>query len=257
MDKVFLKGLHLLETLVLSEEPRGVTDLSTELGLTKSNVHRLLQALVHRGFVQKDHPTGKYVCTFKMWQFGVILGERIEVKRVAEPFLAKLAERTQETVHLSVLDGSEVVYVHKIDSPHPVRAYSTIGGRAPSHCVATGKALLAFMPGDAVATLGELKEFTERTITDPKLLQRELLRIREMGYAVNRGEWRATVGGMAAPIFDARRECCAAVGISGPMDRMTPVIMRELAPVVIETAAAISRELGFSGTPRKLTEYSV
>lgn len=245
MDTTFSKGLHLLEAIALSDRPRGVTELARELGLVKSNVHRLLKTLEHHRLVRKDEVLGRYQCTLKIWEIGSLVAERIDVKHVAAPYMAKLAERTSETVHLSVLEGADVLYIDKIDSPQPVRAYSRVGGRAPAYCVATGKALLAFEADSKIDQL-ELKRFTPRTVVNRDALRRELARIRDQGYAINRGEWRASVCGLAAPIFSSARGPVAALGISGPIDRFPPGVMRDLTPVVVESARTISRELGFS-----------
>ena len=247
MDTTLLKGLTVLEALAASREPRGVTDLAHELGMLKSNVHRLLQTLAHRGYVRKDAASSRYECTLKVWELGALLAERLDVRRAARPHVAALAERTSETVHLSVLDGADVLYVDKAESPQPVRAYSRVGGRAPAYCVATGKALLAHAPDEIVTELSAgLVRHTPRTITDPDVLRKELRRVREVGYAVNRGEWRESVGGLAAPIFDVNRAAIAAIGLSGPTDRLNTNRMREWAPLVMAAASAISRELGFT-----------
>ena len=127
MDKVFLKGLTVLETLAASEVPRGITDLANDLDLTKSNVHRLVQALVHRGYAEKDPLSGRYQCTMRLWQLGSFLANRIEVRPIARPYLGRLVKQTQESAHLSIFDGTRILYIDKIDSPQPVGAYSTIG----------------------------------------------------------------------------------------------------------------------------------
>lgn len=248
MDKSLLKALHLLEALALSDEPRGITELANELGMTKSNVHRYLQTFAHRGFVEQDADQVRYRCTLKMWELGSLIADRIEIKGVARPYMMKLAEQTQETVHLSILDGGEVLYIDKIDSPQPVRAYSKIGGRAPAYCVATGKAMLALLTEPEVTRLcGELVRHSPRTITDPADLRRELDKVREQGYAVNRGEWRASVSGIGAPVLNAAREVCAAIGISGPIERLTPGVVRDFAPLVVDTARSLSMALGYTG----------
>jgi DNA-binding IclR family transcriptional regulator len=245
MEKTFLKGLTLLERLAGSSGPRGVTELANELGMTKSNVHRLLNTLVHAGYVRKHATAGTYSCTLKLWEIATPIITGLEVKAIAANFLRDLANRTQETVHLSILDEDSVIYIDKIDSPQPVRAYSEIGGRAPAHCVATGKALLAFQKGKAGGlSASKLVRHTERTIVDPEDFERELRRIREVGYALNRGEWRISVGGVAAPIFDATQTACAAVGVSGPIERLTLTAMQDIAPRVTEVASAITRQLG-------------
>jgi DNA-binding IclR family transcriptional regulator len=166
--------------------------------------------------------SGKRV-TLKQFELaGSILG-RIDVKRAAEPFMEALAEKALETVHLSVLDDRDVIYLHKIDSTQPVRAYTNIGGRAPAYCVATGKALLAFQSEGYLGRFaGKLKAFTPRTLTTPAALRQEIEQIRQQGYAINRGEWRESVWGLAAQIFDATRRPLSALGISGPAERLKP-----------------------------------
>lgn len=247
MEKGFSKGIKALEALARSDRPRGVTELATELGLVKSNVHRILKLLEHHRFVRQDAATGRYECTLKLWELGSLIAARIDVKRLAARHLKLLADRTSETVHLSVLEGNEVLYIDKIDSPQPVRAYSEVGGRAPAYCVATGKALLAHEPESGLAqVMRHAVKFSPRTLTTLDALARDLARVRRLGYAMNRGEWRESVCGLAAPIFDASGRPVAAVGISGPIQRLTPGALRKFAPVVVDAARAISRELGMT-----------
>lgn len=245
MDTSFLKGLAVLEALALAEKPRGVSELAIEMNMTKSNVHRLLQALVHRGFAAKDPETSRYKLTLKLWELGAYILSRIDLKEVSNPYLRNLAKQTTEAVHLSVLDGTDVIYIDKIDSAQPVRAYSRIGGRAPAYCVATGKALLAYQPACIMERVAaSMEKLTSRTLRNPEELMQELARVRQLGYAVNRGEWREGVCGIAAPIRDSSKTVIAAVGLSGPAPRMGAGVMRDLAPIVMQTAAAISRSLG-------------
>src|SRR5690606_26447050 len=151
MDKTLLKGLHVLETLCqLDGAHYTLEQIAQEVGLTRSNTHRTLQTLAHAGYVRRDPATGSYQCTLKMFELGTRQLSRMDVRRLAPPFMRELARSTGETVHLSVLDGMDVVYVDKIDSPQPLVAYSTIGGRAPAYAVATGKALLAFQAPDYI-----------------------------------------------------------------------------------------------------------
>lgn len=250
MNNTFIKGLAVLETLALAERSRGVTEVADELGLAKSQVHRLLQTLIERGYVRQDADTGRYACTLKLWEYGALIADRVDVRKVATVHLKTLADRTSETVHMSVLDGADALYIDKIDSPKPVRAYSRVGGRAPAYCVATGKALLAYASRSVVGAFqGKLERHTPRTIVTFEELERELERVREQGYALNRGEWRDSVCGVGVPIFGSDRRVVAAVGISGPLERLTPGVLRDFAPLVMDTARTISRELGFSGRP--------
>lgn len=236
----------MLEALTLSEAPRGVSDLARELSLTRSNVHRTLKTLRAAGYVRQTLDSGDYECTLKLFQLGGAVLARVDVKRAAEPFMEALASRTRETVHLSVLDDTDVIYLHKIDSPQPVRAYSMIAGRAPAYAVATGKALLAFQGDGYIARFkGKLEPHTTRTLISLAALRQELEQIRQQGYAVNRGEWRASVCGLAAPVFDSTRGALAAVGISGPIERLKPATLKSFRPDVVQAARSISEALGY------------
>ena len=247
MDRTLVKGLHILEALAQSDSARGVSELARERGLTKSNVHRTLQTLCAAGYVRQVETSGNYECTMKIPKIAAAILGRVDMKRAAEPFMQELASATQETVHLSVLDDMDVFYVHKIDSAHPVRAYSEISGRAPAYCVATGKALLAFQDDSYVQRFGErLRAHTPRTLATQVELRKELAQVRQQGYAVNRGEWRETVGGLAAPIFDAHRKPLAAIGISGPLERLRPQQLKSFTPEVLRAARGISEALGYS-----------
>jgi len=247
LEKTFVKGLELVEALARSDRPRGVTELAVEMNLTKSNVHRLLKTLEHKGYLRRDAGTGHYGLSLKLWELGSSVVSQLDLRRAALPHLQRLADHTRETVHLSLLDGCDVVYVEKIDSPQPVRTYSRLGGRAPAYCVATGKAMLAFAP-DAVirAAARSIHPFTSRTVRNEKALRAELERVRAAGFAVNQGEWRGAVCGVAAPIRDISGAVIAATGVSGPAERLKPRRIKTLAPAVVAAADAISRALGYA-----------
>jgi len=241
MNNTLVKGLLMLETLARSAHPMGVTELATALGIPKSNVHRMLQALVELRYVLRDDDRGTYRASIRLWELGSAVLARLDLRTMALPAMEALLERTRESVHLSVLDGDEVVYVHKLDSPEPVRAYSQIGGRAPAHCVATGKAMLAFESDAFLTSVSRrLTRHAPRTLTDPAEFMREMERVRSQGYAVNRGEWRDSVCGVAAPIRGSDGRVLAALGISGPAERIKPSAFKALAVHVVAAAEAVS-----------------
>jgi IclR family transcriptional regulator, KDG regulon repressor len=252
MNNTLVKGLQLLEVLARSKNPQGVSDLADSLSLGKSNVHRLLQALVELGYVKKDEATAQYQVSLKLWELGAAVEAGLSIKAAASEAMNRLLARTRETVHLSVLDGEQVVYVDKLDSPEPVRAYSEIGGRAPAFCVATGKAMLAWQPQPFLSALvAHLRAYTPRTITQPQEYLREMDNIRTNGYAVNRGEWRESVWGVAAPIRGAEGTVLAAIGVSGPSTRIKPAQIKSLADEVTSAARMVEKSLNGSPVRRK------
>jgi IclR family KDG regulon transcriptional repressor len=244
VDTTLLKGVALLEALATSERPRGVSELAAELGIVKSTVHRILQTLVRCGYVRKSDDPPRYQCSLRMFEFGALLADRIDIKIAAGPYMRRLADKTRESVLLSILDGGEVVYLDKIDSSHSVRAYARTGGRTPAYCSAAGKALLAYEPDDTLDSLLPLRAFTAKTLVDLDSLRKELESTRARGYAINYGEWRDGVCGIAAPIPGVGSRLLGALSISGPTDRLKPTILRKLAPLLIDTANGISESLG-------------
>lgn len=247
MEKTVVKALAVLELIARSDQPRGVTELAAEVNLSKSNVHRLLNTLIKLDYVRQDAIDRKYCCTLKLWELANDIVSRLEARKVAAPFMRELGQLTGETVHLSVLEGTEVVYIDKIESiVHPVRAYTKIGGRAPAHCVATGKALLAHVSSEVLRQLfGSLIRYTPLTITDPVRLETELKGIRDRGFAINRGEWRQHVCGVAAPVRDLSGQVVVAIGISGPADRMSDEYTFRVGPMLRRVAEELSQALGY------------
>ena len=245
MDKTLLKGLMVLDVITnVDDPPQTIETLAERVGLTRSNTHRTLQTLIHAGFVTKGDEGG-YRGGVRLFEMAARQLDKLDLRRVAEPYMRELAIQTTETVHLSVLDGLDVVYIDKIDSPQPIRAYSMVGGRAPAYAVATGKALLAHQPDGYLDSYADtLTKHTPTTVTSLPLLKDEMRKTVRLGYAVNRGEWRSTVGGIAVPIFNALDRPVAAVGISGPLDRFTPLKIKEWAPQVQACARSISLQLG-------------
>lgn len=245
MGSTAVKFLRGLEWLCERDGPAGVTEMSVALRVSKSNAHRILSTLAQLGYAY-NREDGRYEATLKTWEVGSAVIGRLDFKEISRPLMAALSRKTGETVHLSILSGREVIYLEKVESTQPVRAYSRIGGRAPVYAVATGKALLAASRESIdVIVPGRLKAFTPSTITNRAALKKELERIRRDGYAVNKGEWREDVYGIGAAILNDGGELVAAIGISGPGIRFTADRIKAFAQDVVESAASISAELGY------------
>ncbi len=164
---------------------------------------------------------------------------------MAIPYIQKLVDEIQETVHLGILDQGEVLYIDKRESPQSLRIVSQIGTRLPAHCTGLGKVQLAFVPTAELKRVVETKglvNYTKNTITDFEALQEEMAKIREQGYAVDDGEIMENLKCLAAPIRDHSGKVIAGISISGPTERMSD---DSYVGCITSTAMEISRRLGY------------
>jgi IclR family transcriptional regulator, KDG regulon repressor len=246
MEQTVQKALNLLEALVRSGQPRRLTELSRELGLTKPNVYRLLSTLSVLGYVKKDTATSLYSPTLKLWEMGSMLVRDVDLQTVAGPRLRRLCDDTHESVQLAVFDSGYVVYVDKVDSAQPLKAITSIGSRVPATVVSTGKAILAWMGPEALdRAMEHVKRYTPITMTKRKDIEHDLEESRERGYAVNRGEFRVGVCGVGAPIRDRSGAVVAAIGVWGAEKNILGTRREEIAHMAVAAARDISRELGY------------
>jgi DNA-binding IclR family transcriptional regulator len=247
MDTTVVKGLKVLEALAFSDSACALTDMAKTCGLSKSNAHRLLRTLEECGYVRRDPRTRTYESTLRLWELGTRVFNRLDLRAIAVPHLRELSRSTKESVHLSVYDNDEVLYVDKVDSIHAVRAYVGVGDRGPLHCTATGKAMLASMPEDVIERVcSQLKRYTSNTVPTPRKLKADLELIREQGYAITSGEWRAGVLGIAAPVKSPSGVVVGGIGIAGPEERMRRANTERQIAAVTQAAERISKDLGFS-----------
>jgi DNA-binding IclR family transcriptional regulator len=251
VDSTLAKGLTVLEWLIRQQRDCRVAEVAQAFGMARSNAHRTLCTLVACGWVRRDERTSAYRASPRVIELGALIESAADLRTLLRPQLAKLAGATGETIHLAALDGSEVVYLDKFDSPLPVAAYSRVGGRAPAYCVASGKALLAaggHTRESLRESLGALLPHTPRTLTDFGALWADLERTRARGFSENREEWRLGVCGLGAPIFNARSEPVAAVGISVPSIRFSRTQVRLLADRLLACARDASVMLGYASS---------
>ncbi len=245
------RGLSLLETLARS--PRlALTALAQETGLPASTAYRLLETMRRRGFVQYVPEAGVYQLGVRAFEVGNAFVQTLGLHEAALPAMRRLVEEVNETVNLAVRDGTEAVYVGQVEGQHLVRMFTQIGTRAPLYCTGVGKALLAWAdPADVAALFrdGPLQAYTPRTITDPERLAAELDRVRAAGFALDDEERELGVRCIAAPIRGRAGQVVAALSLSAPASRLSDARVAELAPRVMATARAISRNLGWAGDP--------
>lgn len=240
-DKTLRKGLKILETLTLNGAMH-LRDVASEGNMTRGNAHHILQTLIEEGFVRQEAGTARYANTLKLWEICVRQLEQHDLIGPCRPVMRQLRDQTNETINLAVLDGNDVLYLHKEDSGEAIGSFTQIGGRAPAHCVATGKAMIAFdLEGEAAWRRVNLKSHGNATITNPDDFIAEMKATCERGYSINTGgEWRGNVRACASPVLGWGGQVRAAIGISGPEDRMPAERIADYGALLWEATQSIS-----------------
>jgi IclR family transcriptional regulator, KDG regulon repressor len=239
-------AIRLLKAFSEDETEFGISALAKRLGLAKSTVHRLATTLVADGLLEQDPQSGQYRLGIALFRLGALVRRRMDVSNEARPFLFDLRKKTNETVHLAILDGTEIMYVYFLESTQAVRMRSDLGLRKPAYCTAEGQAILAFRPPEVVQTVIRkgLQPRTPQTLTGPDELMRALETVRQKGCAVEDEESEIGVRCIAAPVRDDAGEVVAAVGVAGPVSRLSKKALTAFMPHVIQTAENISQRLG-------------
>jgi DNA-binding IclR family transcriptional regulator len=226
----------------------NMTEISEKLGLYPSTTHRILDTLKHWGYVEQEPDNQKYRLGLKVLELGMAKLQQIDLVREATPYLKELVNQCNETAHLGVLEGGDVLYLAKVESSQTIRMCSYVGKRAPLHCTALGKVLLAFLPEEERNKILEQKglpRLTENTITDRNKLEKQLTKIQKQGFALDQEENEKDVRCIAAPIRNYRGRVIAAVSISGPAFRIDEKVQNNLKVALIETSTKISKRLGY------------
>lgn len=245
-----VRALRLIDALGASGSEIGIADLSKRVALHVSTVHRLLTTLVQEGYCRQNPETGRYALGGKLFQLGEACLGQMDLRGLARPLLERLCRQTGETANLVVLDGTEALYLDKVESPQTLRVFSRIGHRAPLYCTAVGKVLLACRSAaerDALLGAGPLRPLTRHTLTSPAGLRRELAQVREQGFALDREECEEGAYCLAVPVRDAQGRVEAALSVSGPTVRLGDQRVPDLIPLMRRAAEELSAQLGFGG----------
>lgn len=240
-------AVRVLKSFTTRQRSFGVSELARKLDLSTSTTHRLLATLAAEHLVEQHPHTGKYQLGLAVYDLMAATTEGFDLTEAILPPMTVLRHRTGETVHVAVLDGREVVYVERLESPHFLRMFMDVGRRNDAHCTGTGKALLAHLdPATLDRTLcgWEMRRHTADTITDPDALRAELAAVNRQGFGHNIRESQTGAVSVGAPIRDASGSVVAAMSVAGPTGRMEPELA-SMTHAVVEAAAVASRRLGF------------
>jgi DNA-binding IclR family transcriptional regulator len=247
--RVLDRAISIL-TVLSDGNPRTLTEISKEISINSSTIFRLLATLASHDYVTRDEQSGEYRLGLACLELARAYNAGNDLRRTALPELEKLRNATTETVHMTVLDKMEIIYLEKLPGLHAVGLMSSqVGGRAPSHCTGVGKVLLAYLDPQMVRQHfegTELSRHSDTTIDNLDELMVHLEQVRQQGYAFDHGEHEAEVRCVAAPIFDIDGQAVAAISVSGPYGRMEPLEANtELIEKIVQAAHTISTKNGF------------
>ena len=253
MEKNAVQSVERTFTILeaLSKTPAGMPlmELSQTVGLHKSTVHRLLASLSFLGYVTRDPESGHYKLTLRFFELGSRIVNDMDILTLARPHLDRLSQLAQEAVHLVVRDGTDIVYVYKVDTNNnTIRLSSRVGLRSPMYCTAVGKSILSALPRDEVKRIWESSDITSLTphtiVEFPQLLG-QLEQIRRDGYAMDNEENELGVRCIGAPVLGLGGKPLGAVSISAPLSRMEDDRVAQLVVHLLETKRLISEQAGY------------
>jgi DNA-binding IclR family transcriptional regulator len=227
-------------------EELSVSEIAQKLGMHRSATHRFLATLRNLGYLEQTEDAS-YRLSFKLFELGMAVANRLEIRKIVHPFLINLRARHEETVSLAILDGLDIIHIDKAESPHLLRMDLSVGRRIPSYYSALGKVMLANLAESEVRKLFrgvKLKPRTPKTITALRGLIEILKEIRKNGYYINDEEYELGIRGIAVPIFNYTHSCVAAIGFAGPTLRLTDQKIEEMKDDLIAVGKTISMRLG-------------
>ncbi len=229
--------------LLADQGDLGLSEIARQLNQPKGTVHRFLVSLLNYGYVRQAEHTRRYALGYRFVAMANSLISRMEIVKLAEPYLVRLLTLVGETVNLAVLDGLECLYLRTLEAPQSIRMVAQSGSRDPLHCTALGKAILAYMPErfvQQVIAVQGLRRRTPGTLVTPEALRQDLERTRERGYAVDDVENEENVRCIGAPILGHADQVLGAISVSGPAFRLTPARDAEIGPMVRDIARELS-----------------
>lgn len=247
--QVLDRAVQILNCFSFEKRELSVSEIAGRTKLHKATVHRILWALEHNRLIRQSPETGRCFLGMKLFELGQQAIARLDLREIARPHIEKLSQQTRETVHLAVLDDNQVLYLEKVEGPHALRMPSRVGRHIPTYCTSLGKAMLACLDDDEVRRILQNENFethTPSTVKNISALLSDLEKIRRRGYAVDNEEIERGLRCTGAALKDYTGQMVGAISIAAPSARLTDKILPSLGRRVLESADAISRELGYT-----------
>lgn len=239
----------MLLEMVAAKESVRISDASRALGVVPSTASRLMAMLQYHDFVVHDSESRVYRAGPALARLGLNAVERMSVRRLALPFVERLARELDETVHLLVLSGASVLFVDGVESGRAVRTTRRRGELRPAHCTSGGKAMLATLPHDDLLRRypqQELPPSTTKSLSTRDELERELATIRTCGYATSIQESEPDIAAIGTAIVSPAGKLVGAISVAIPTTRYDPTTFTTLAEPLLKIAAEAGERLAFA-----------
>ena len=244
------RAFAILEEIARHREGIGLADLSKRVGLHNSTTFHLAKTMVSLGYIRQERDTKRYRVGRPLFALAASALDEIEMVNLATPILEDLSRESGESGHFAVRMGDAVVVIARTSGTGAFQLTDRVGVVRPAHCTALGKIVLASLRPDQLKRFlerVELKPSTAKSITDPAVLLREIAEVRRSALAIDDGEFNAEVRCVAVPVFNFTGDVIGALGISGPIWRMTDDVVKTRARQVRAAANRLSAEFGAKG----------
>jgi DNA-binding IclR family transcriptional regulator len=244
------RAFDILEEIAQHQDGINLADLTKRVELHNSTTFHLTKTMVSLGYVQQNPSTKRYHIGTRLFTLAASAFSEVTLVSLATPILEDLARDTGETAHFAIMSGNDVVVAARAAGPGALQLAFRQGGIWPAHCTALGKVLLAGRTEaqfEAFLTSQPLVACTPMSITDPARLRVEIERTRKAGVGFDDGEFDREVRCMAVPVFDFAGRVAGAIGVSGPILRLTLPLLEQATQRVIRAASLLSKELGGIG----------
>ena len=246
------KALEIMLRFQETKPSWGIRELSGQLGFSPATVQRILKTLKNYEFVCQDEKTRQYAIGNVFYRFLENLNSSNDLARTGRKFMEEVAQATQETVHLNIIQGYQRICIDTIESPQTLKAGMPIGNQSPLYAGASAKCLLAFSPdvfrADYFRAV-QVAPLTANTIVAPDALAGELDKIQSIGYAQSMGERTPGLGSLSAPVFDYKGSILASLSLAIPEIRFQePDHLTHCTQILTRAARNFSKAMGLHDT---------
>ena len=244
-------AMTILKLFSVEKPEWSISEMARQLQFDISQTKRLVKILEKEDFLSRDPTTKRYHLGLSILTFCGIIISTMELHREAKPILEEVVKKLEEAVHLGILEGTDIVYLIKLDGPHPVRLVSNTGKKFPAYCTGCGKVILSYLNQKEQENLLNIYEkqglirFGPNTVRSVADLKAQLKEIREQGFAICIDELHEGVFTIAAPVFDYTEKAVAAISVTGPTHRLSPSKIPLYKQEITEAARKISTRLGY------------